>query len=208
MQDILYLAHGSSIRVDSPLGHDFVPFRYGTGGRGFLVHVFVDQLELQPGGPADQFDGPFGIADSRQLDNDVLFPFPLDRRLRYAELVDPVADGFQRLLHRLVLYAFNLRLPHPQLQVEETALVKRSLDLEPGILVLEQRLHLVGSSLVEQDDRHPVAAKARNFLETEILAVQGVFQVGGDEVQLPFHRFLDLNLHDQVDPPLQVQSQV
>ena len=60
-------------------------------------------VEGQLGGGADQVLEFLGRADAGHLDQDPVCALALDRRFAGADLVDPAADDFERLLDRPVI---------------------------------------------------------------------------------------------------------
>ena len=70
-----------------------------------------NQLELELGGVADQFQGPLRILDAGQLDDDFILALADNDRFGDAELVDPVAEDFQGLVNGIVLDEVSLLSP-------------------------------------------------------------------------------------------------
>ena len=78
-----------------------------TGRRPVFHRVFdiggvIHQFEFEQRRLADDLLRPFGILNARELDQNILLSLPLDDRFADPELVDTVANGFQRLVHGII----------------------------------------------------------------------------------------------------------
>ena len=78
-------------------------------GLGFArTALFRHQLEFQYCGSADQFLGAFRVLDTGQLNQNIPVALTLNNGLCHAELVDPVANGFQGLIDCVLVERFDL----------------------------------------------------------------------------------------------------
>ena len=73
--------------------------------------IVVDQLELEHAGLADQLLGALGVLDTGKLHQNLVVALLGDRGLANSELVDSIADGLERLLHRIAPHLIQLHRP-------------------------------------------------------------------------------------------------
>src|SRR5439155_26607851 len=69
--------------------------------------VLVQHFELEKSGVLDERLGPARILDARKLYDNLPETLLLNQRFGYPELVDTVADCFERLAHRLFFDALR-----------------------------------------------------------------------------------------------------
>ena len=80
---------------------DFVAGRRTVLDRVLHVLGVVNQLEFEHRGFADQFLGALGVLDAGELHQDFVVTFFGDGGFAHAELIDSIADGLERLVHRV-----------------------------------------------------------------------------------------------------------
>ena len=92
--------------VLSSLIKNLLPLR-NRAAQGILgADHLIQQFEFESRGLANEVDRPLGILDAGQLHQNPALALDLNGRLGHPELIHPVADGFQRLLHGVVLQMF------------------------------------------------------------------------------------------------------
>ncbi len=139
--------------IGSLLIEDLVPRGKVALESLFQAVLIIHQLELQEGGPADQFDRPLRVLDAGKLDEDLIFPLGGDDRFGHAELVDPVPDRLQALADCRFLDGFGLFGVHLQEILELSVLFPERSHLQIGVLVGADLAETVVGLAVRQERR-------------------------------------------------------
>ena len=136
-----------------------------------------DQLELELGGLADEAHGPVRVLDAGQLDNDLVFALAEHHRLGNAELVDAVADDFQRLVDRILADIVDLLPAQLQGDARETALLGSHLGLQVGEGVLEYLFDRVDGPGVGQGEEDRAGRTRIHADRVDVLLGQGGLEI-------------------------------
>ena len=192
--------------VDPALVERLEAFGHRAGARRRLrIHLVIHQLELEQRRLADEGLGPLGILHAGQLDQDAVLPLLLDRRLRDAELVDPVADGLEPLSDGEVSQGGDLARLHRQdgapgrlvafLHLEATLLPQHGLRVGPGL------------RRGELDDELGGAA-ALDLGHADALFFEAVAHRVAHPIYLGLDRLVDVHAQHEVDAALEVEAEV
>ena len=160
------------------------------------VLVWLQQLELEQRGLADQILGALHVLDTGQLDDDAVRALPLNDRLGHAELIDAVADHLLGPVHGVLgLFfgkIFQIHL-HDQmdtaLQVEPQ--VERTAEEigQPGRFALFHGRFLLGGETIELKGGIEVVHPGRDEHQDE------------QRFPIPFHRLNPLYVLLAARPP-------
>ena len=166
-----------------------------------------DQLELELGGLTDEAHGPVRILDAGQLDNDLVFALAEHHRLGNAELVDAVADDFQRLVDRIFADIVDFLPAQLQGDARETALLGSHPGFQVGEGVLEDLFDRVDGAGVGQGEEDSAGRTRIHADRVDVLLGQGGLEIRCRQVQAVFRRLVQVHLQDDVHAALQVETE-
>ena len=174
--------------------------------RPLHVAALVHQLELQQRGLADERLGPLRILDSGQLDQDVPLSLALDGGFRDPELVDAVADGLQRLVHREVADVVELPACEGRPQLGPAGAGAGAGHLQYGELGGQEVPDALHAGRGSGDHQFPGVVDVES-LEGDAALPQLVAESAAHPAHAVLHGFLHLHLQHQVGPALQVEAE-
>ena len=129
---------------------------------------------------------------------------PRDDGLAHAELIDPVPDGFERLIDGRVLDAFDLGIPQrPQNAVRSSG----RLDLCIGREVVKQLLHLLFDIRLLERKQNFGGLDPLHGFDGNLFLNQQVLRRHDRTVHGDLHRPLLFDFQDQVNTALKVKAE-
>ena len=145
--------------------------RHAARGGGGLVHVSIDQTELEGRGRAKDFLRTRGILDTRQLNHDAVSALTLNQRLGDAQLVHTVTQDINVLLNRVLTGFFQALIGHHRFQAVVTLRGNNQIAMARA----EIRDSLVARRAVAEDDAQTVVVffthgRVRNAFVAQLAA--------------------------------------
>ena len=145
--------------------------RHAARGSGGLVHVGIDQTELEGRGCAKDLFRPRGILDTRQLNHDAVSTLTLNQRFGDAQLVHTVTQNVNVLLNRVLTGFFQALIGHHRFQAVVTLRGNHQIAMARA----EIRDSLVARRAVAEDDAQTIVVflahgRVRNAFVTQFAA--------------------------------------
>ena len=168
--------------------------------------LIIFQLELEHRGLADEVLGLLRILNAGKLHQNFVLAFLDDGGFTHAQLVDSVADSFQRLLHRV---GFDLVGLHRF--VIDDVRGRAAFGASRGNLQIGKRLRYdvveggdVGIAL-ERDHQRSASGILRD-VGVELVFLEFLLEIVAAPLELRLDRLLDLHRHQQMGPALQIET--
>ena len=177
--------------------------QFGEIDLGLVIH----QLEFQLGGLADEVQGPLGVLDAGELDDDLVGALAHQDRLGHPELVDAVAEDLQALGQGAFPELIDFIGCEAQVEDQAAILAVRASDQQVGKFLFEKFLENCLLVLIDQGDGQHLLAYIP-FFEGQPPFGRQFFHIGGIPGQSIIDGALQVHLENQVHAAFQIQSQL
>ena len=182
-------------------------FAPGRRGQRLGVHpLLVHHADFEAGRAAEDVLGLGRVLHAGQLYNDAVGALLLDHRLGDTQFVDPVVQGCDVLLQRVLLRALGGLLLQRAGEAELLA-VLRFRQLQVGDAVLDQALGFLAGLGVAKAHAH-VLAFARDARVPDVLLAQLAAGIPGEAVEALGEGRLHVHLEQEVHAAAQVEAEV
>ena len=192
------LAHGVELGP-----HRQLAFLCGLG-----TDLFRHHFEFKQSGLSDQRDGTLRVLNARQLNQDPIFSLQPNVRLGHPELVDSIADGFERLAFRHLANPLCFRILENEVHGNALGQHFGTGNLEEG----EDLFHdLRKLSLVFRAGQLGYYLRTPGVLhldEGHLLGAQGLLEIIGKAFHMIVDRFVSLHFQHEVHAALEIETEV
>ena len=205
LDHVRHLALDLRLLVDPSLVEELRSLGQPSGLGVLHRRPLIEQLELEQRRLADQGLGPFGILNTRQLDQDAVLALTGDGRLGHAELIHAIADRLDALAHGEIGQPLDLGIGEHELEGPGGRVLVAA--QEPSELVRrgQRVVPVLGRGELDGDRGTALAGDAGN---ADALALEGGLQILGRPIGLAGDGLVGLHAQDQMDASLEVEAEV
>ena len=208
LQDNLVFPRSRFAGVRLAHGVDFGSRRQFAFLRRLGTDIFGHQLEFEERGFPDEGDGSLRILDARKLNQDAVFSLHPNVRFAHPELVDPIADGLQRLAFRHLANTLRLRVLKRQVHSDAISDGFRPGNSEEGEHLLHDFSEFSLVLRTGQLDFDLPAFGVLDFDEGYLFRAQGFLEIVGKAFHVILDRFISLHFQHEVHAALKVETKM